>query len=75
METPQDYLSVDLIGLYNTTTQGNTYALTAICSLTSDIIITPIYDKKTSTIVVQLFLEIFLKFSFPRILHSVMRQK
>ena len=31
---------------------------------------TPIPDKNTSTIAVQLFSEIFLKFSFPRILHS-----
>ena len=30
----------------------------------------PTPDKKTSTVAVQLVLEILLKFSFPRILHS-----
>ena len=70
MQTPQDHLSVDLIGPYNTTTQGNIYASTACCNLTGYLMTTPIPDKKTSTIAVQLFLEIFLKFGFPRILHS-----
>ena len=32
--------------------------------------ITPIPDKKTATVDIHLFLEIMLKFSFPRILHS-----
>ena len=69
-QTPQDHLLVDLIGPYNTTTQGNIYAFTAICSLTCHPMTTLIPDKKTSTIAVHLFLEIFLKFGFPRILHS-----
>ena len=66
---PQDHLLVDLIGPYNTTTQVNTYALTSICSLTGYLMTTPIPDKKTSTVDVQLFLEIFLKFGFPRTLY------
>ena len=69
-ETPQDHLSIDLIKPYNTTTQGNTYTITAICSLTGYLKTTPIPNKKPTTVVVQLFSEIFLKFSFPRILHS-----
>ena len=70
MQTPQDHLLVDLTGPYNTTTQGNTYALTAICNFTGYLMITPIPNKKTATVAVELFSEIFLKFSFPRILHS-----
>ena len=46
MQTPQDHLSVDLIGPYNTTTQGNTYALTAIFDLTGYLMSTPIPNKK-----------------------------
>ena len=29
-QTPQDHLLIDLMGPYNTTAQGNTYALIAI---------------------------------------------
>ena len=72
-QTPQDHFSIDLIGPYNTTTQGNTYTLTAICNLTDYLMTIPIPNKKTMNIAVQLFQlfsEIFLKFSFPQILHS-----
>ena len=68
--TPQDHLLVDLIRPYNTTTQGNTYTLTAIYNLTGYLLTTPIPDKKTSTKAVQLFSEIFLELGFTRILHS-----
>ena len=70
MQTLQDHLSVDLIGPYNTTTQGNPFTLKAICNLTDYLMTSPIPNKKTSTIAVQLFLKIFLKFSFLRKLHS-----
>ena len=33
-QTPQDHLSIDLMGTYNTIAQGNTYAFTTICNLT-----------------------------------------
>ena len=33
-QTPQGHISIDLIGPYNTTSQGNSYALTVIYSLT-----------------------------------------
>ena len=49
VHTLQDHLSVDLIRPYNTTTQGNTYALTAICNLTCYLMTTPIPDRMTST--------------------------
>ena len=68
--TPQDYILIDLMGPYNTTSQGNAYALTAICSLTGYLMTTLIPDKKTSTVALHLFLEILLTFGFPRILHS-----
>ena len=66
-QTHQDHLSIDLMGPYNTTAQGNTCALTTICNYTGYLVTTLIPDKKTST--VALFSEILLKFSFPRILH------
>ena len=69
-QAPQDHLSIELIGPYNTATQGSTYAFTAICNLTGYLMTTPSPIKKTTTVAVQLFLEIFLKFSFPKILHS-----
>ena len=69
-QTPQDPLSIDLMGPYNTTAQGNTYTLTAICNLTAYLMTTPIPDKKTSTVAIHLFSEILLKFCFPRILNS-----
>ena len=70
VQTPQDHLSIDLIRSYNTTTQDNMYALTTICNLTGYFMIIPIPNKKTTTVAVQLFSKIFLKFRFPRILHS-----
>ena len=64
-QTPQDHLSIDLIGPYNAILQGNTYVLTAICNLTGYLMTTPIPDKKTSSVAVHLFSEIFLNFGFP----------
>ena len=69
-QTPQDHLSTDLMGHYNTITQGNTYVLTAICNLTGYLKTTPIPDKKTATVAIHLFPDIMLKFGFPKILHS-----
>ena len=66
-QTPQDHLSIDLMGPYNTKTQGNTYALTSICNLTGYLMTIPIPDKKTSTVAIHLFADIMLKFGFPRI--------
>ena len=48
----------------------HTCTLTAIGNLTGYLMTAPIPDKKTSTIAVHLFLEIFHKFGFLRILHS-----
>ena len=61
-QTPQDHLLIDLIGPCNTTMQG-THTLSAICNLTGYLMTAPIPDKKTSTIAVHLFLEIFHKFA------------
>ena len=63
---PQNHLSIDLMGPYNTTAQGNMYTLTTICNITSYLMTIPIPDKKIFTS----FSEMLLKFSFPRILHS-----
>ena len=64
-QTPQDHLSMDLMGPYNTTTQGNAYILITICNLTIYIMTTPTPDKKASTVNIYLFSEIMLKFCFP----------
>ena len=68
-QTPQDHLSIDIMGPYNTTTQSNTYTLTTICNITDYLMTTPIPDKKTSAVAIDLFSEILLKFHFPRILY------
>ena len=62
--TLQDHISIDLTGPYNTTSQGNLYALTAVCNLTGYPVKVPIPDKKTATVAMHLFLEIMLKISF-----------
>ena len=69
-QTPQDHISVDLIGPYNTTSQDNTYTLTVVRYLTAYLMTTPIPDKKTTSVAIHLFSEIMLKFRFPQILHS-----
>ena len=46
-QTLQDHLSIDLLGLYNVTSQGNSYALTAVNNVTGYCMTTPIKDKKT----------------------------
>ena len=49
-QTSQEHISIDLLGPYNTTSQGNLYALTAVCTLTGYFMTTPIPDKKTMTV-------------------------
>ena len=68
--TPQDHVSIDLLGPYNVTSQDNSYTLTAVCYLTGYLMSTPIKDKKKMTVANHLFSDIMLKFGFPRILHS-----
>ena len=65
-QTPQDHIFIDLLGPYNITSQGNTYALTTVCSLTGYLLTNLRKDKKTMTVVTHLFLDIILKFGFPR---------
>ena len=69
-QIPQDHLSIDLLGLYNVTLQGNSYALTAVCNLTAYLMTTSVKDKNTGSVASHLFLDMMLKFGFPRILHS-----
>ena len=45
-QTPQDHISIDLLGPYNVTLQGNSYILTAACKQTGYLVMTPIKDKK-----------------------------
>ena len=63
-QTPQDHISIDLLRSYNITSQGNYYTLTAICSLTGYLMITPIKDKKTMTVVTHLFFAYYVKIWF-----------
>ena len=69
-QIPQDHISIDLIGPYNITSQGN--SLCPHCGmqpyrLPYD---NPHTRKKTATVAIHLFWEIMFKFNFPRILHS-----
>ena len=52
-KTPQDHLSNDFMGPYNTITQGLTYAFTTICNLTGYLMTTSIPDKKSYQYAIQ----------------------
>ena len=54
-QTPKDHISINLLGPYNVTHQGNSYALTAVCNIMGDLMTSPIKDKKTMTVVTHLF--------------------
>ena len=69
-QTQQDHISIYLLGPYNITSQSKSYTPAAVCNLTGYLMTTPIKDKKTTTVATHLFLDIMLKFGFPRILHS-----
>ena len=64
-QMPQDHISIDLLGPYNITSQGNAYTLTAVCNFTGYLMMTPIKDKKTPTVVTHLCLDI-VKIWFPQ---------
>ena len=70
IRTPQDHISIDLLGPYSVTSQGTSFTLTAVCNLTGYLMTSPLKDKKTMTVVTYVYLHIMLKFGFPRILHS-----
>ena len=69
-QTPQDNISIVLLGPYNLTSQGNSYALTAVCNLTGHLMTTNHKEQKDNEVVAHLFSDIMPKFSFPQILHS-----
>ena len=59
------------MGPYQTTSQGNAYAHTAICNLTGYLMTTPhTRQKDLNCSHTLIFGKKLLKFSFPRILHS-----
>ena len=62
-QTPQDQISIDLLGPYNITSQGNSYTIAVVCNLTGYLMTTPIKDKKTTAVATNLFSDIMLKFS------------
>ena len=62
----KDHISIDLIGPYNTTSQGNLYSLTTVCNLTGYLMTTSIPDKKTATVTIQLFSENIAQIQFPK---------
>ena len=59
-QTLQDHISIDLLGAYNVTSQGNSYTLTSVCNLKGYLMITPIKYKKMMTVANHLFLAIIL---------------
>ena len=44
-QNPQHHISIDLIGPYKTTSQGNAYTLSAVCNLTGYLMTTPYQTK------------------------------
>ena len=48
---PMSFIAIDLLGEYPGMENGNHYALTVICMLTSFVSIIPIKDKKTETVI------------------------
>ena len=69
-QTPQEHISIDLLGPNKIISQGNSYALSTVCNLTGYFMTSPIVDKKTTTVVTHLFSDIILKLGFLRIPHS-----
>ena len=63
-QTPQDHLSIDLLGPYNANSQCNLYVLTVVGNLTGYLMTTLITDKKTTSVATHLFADIMLKFGF-----------
>ena len=64
-QAPQDHLSIDPLGPYNTTSWGCVYVLKIVCNLTNYLMTTPITDKKTTSVVNHLFADIMQKWGFP----------
>ena len=73
-QTPQDHISINLLGPCNITFQGNSYVLTTVCNLTGYLMTSPIKDKQTVTVVNHLFLDILQKFGFTEYYILIMRQ-
>ena len=61
MLNPMDFISIDLVGPFETTVKGNQYALTVIYMLTNYIICIPIPDKSTDKIVNVHLQEVYCK--------------
>ena len=57
-QTPQDHISINLLGPYNVTSKGNSYTLAAVWNLTGYIMTTPIKDKRKMTVATHLFSDI-----------------
>ena len=70
VQTPQDHVSIDLLGPYNITSQGKSYTLTPVYNLTGYLMTTSNKDKQTMTDATHLFPDIMVKFGCYRILHS-----
>ena len=49
-QTPQDHLSIDLLGPYNAFSGGNLFVLTAVCNLIGYLMANPIRDKKSRSL-------------------------
>ena len=54
-QTPQDHILIDLTGPYNTTLQGNSYALTVVWKLTGYLMTIPIPDKENNSSYTSIF--------------------
>ena len=64
------HLYMDLIGPFLTTTEGNTYCLTACCALTDYVFCTPIQNKEAESVVQAYLKNIYSLFGGSKVLIS-----
>ena len=62
----QDHISIDLLGSYNITSQGNSYILTAVCNLTGYVMVTPYQRQKDNDSSDPLVFGHYVKIQFPQ---------
>ena len=59
---PMDFITMDLIGPFGTTSNRNRYDLTVICMLTNSVFCIPITDKTADAVVNACLKEIYCQF-------------
>ena len=50
VQIAQDHISIDLLGPYKVTSQGNSYTLSTVCNITGYLMTLPIKDNDSSNV-------------------------